>query len=381
MSAKHVANNGRGVRSSAPALNGASSGKLRYVLDRGPGITRKRQGHHFVYRDPAGKQIADRAELDRIKSIAVPPAWTEVWICPIANGHIQATGRDARGRKQYRYHPLWRKLRDADKYAHVAEFAVALPLINRRLKRDLAREGLPRDKVLAAVVRLMQHTLARAGNVEYEKANNSFGITTLKNRHVRIRGGIIEIDFNAKSKIRHHSVVSDRKLARILRNCRDLPGSELFQFVDDKGVTHSIDSGDLNDYLRQISGRDITAKDFRTWAATNLAMVEFANLTEPRPSKKTELLVVSRVAKYLGNTPSVCRKCYIHPTIIGAYHDGSIGKIVRRLGAKHFKPAIWTNGETLTRLLARSPSEALVERLKDSLEASRQRTLRLASAS
>ena len=381
MSAKQGANNRQGGGSSASALNGANSGKLRYVLDRGPGITRKRQGHHFVYFHPNGKRITGRAELDRIKSIAVPPAWTEVWICPIANGHIQATGRDARRRKQYRYHPLWRKVRDADKYAHVAEFANALPLINRRIKRDLARKGLPREKVLAAVVRLMQHTLARAGNVEYEKANNSFGITTLKNRHVRIRGGKIELDFNAKSKIRHHSVVSDRKLARILRNCRDLPGSELFQFVDDRGITHSIDSGDLNDYLREISGSDITAKDFRTWAATNLAMIEFANLTEPRPSKKTELVVVSKVAQYLGNTSSVCRKCYIHPTVIGAYHDGSIEKLVRRYGARHFKPAIWTNGATLTRLLAHSPSEALVERLKESIESSREKTLRLASAS
>lgn len=309
------------------ALLAAKAARLVYVSDHQPGISRTRQAGHFVYRDRRGVRIADGPTLVRIRSLAVPPAWTDVWICSQPNGHIQATGRDARGRKQYRYHPRWRQVRDETKYQHILEFARLLPSIQRQVEQDLGLPGLPRAKVLAAVVRLMQLTLARVGNSEYARQNHSFGLTTLRNRHVHINGGTIELDFTAKSNIEHHSVVSDRKLARIVKNCRDLPGSELFQFIDDEGHRHRVDSGDLNEYLRTISGLEISAKDFRTWAATNLAIRAFADLVENHPSKKGELAVIRKVAGQLRNTAAVCRKCYIHPEVIRAYHRGALAKL------------------------------------------------------
>jgi DNA topoisomerase I len=244
------------------AVVAAQTAHLRYVSDKRPGIVRERTSEGFVYRDPAGATIHDRDELARINSIAVPPAWTRVWICPHQNGHIQATGRDARGRKQYRYHARWRSVRDDSKFEHMLVFGSSLPAIRRQIDSDLGRAGLPREKVLAAVVRLMERTLARIGNPEYTRQNESFGLTTLRNHHVRIKSGQIELDFRAKSGVRHRSVVSDRKLARIVKRCRDLPGSELFQYIDNDGSRHSIDSGDVNEYLRAISGREITAKGF-----------------------------------------------------------------------------------------------------------------------
>jgi len=253
-----------------------------------------------------------------------PPAWTDVWICTDPNGHIQATGRDARSRKQYRYHRRWRTVRDETKYEHMLVFASCLLAIRHRVEADLARPGLPREKVLAAVVRLMERTLARVGNPEYARQNDSFGLTTLKTRHVRITRGQIELDFRAKSGVRHRSTVSDRKLARIVRNCHDLPGSELFQYVDDDGARHSIDSGDVNEYLRTISGHEITAKDFRTWAATNLAYLALRELSEERPTKKGILQAIKQVAEQLGNTPAVCRKSYIHPAVMECYLAGSL---------------------------------------------------------
>ena len=277
-----------------------------------------------VYRDNTGKEIIDAEVLARIKALVIPPAWTKVWICASADGHLQATGRDARRRKQYRYHARWRAVRDENKYEHLLDFARSLPAIRRRVNQDLLRPGLPREKVIAAVVRLMERTLVRVGNTEYARENHSFGLTTLQNRHVTIKRDQVTLDFRAKSGVQCYRVVSDKKLARILKNCRDLPGSELFQYLDENGERHSVDSSDVNDYLRNVSGRDITAKDFRTWAGTNLAIVAFCALKEEKPTKKSELEVVRSVAQQLGNTVSVCRKCYIHPAVISNYHGGAL---------------------------------------------------------
>ncbi|MGH7908164.1 MAG: DNA topoisomerase IB [Candidatus Binataceae bacterium] len=330
----------------------AKAAHLRYVNDRRPGIAREHGKDGFVYRDANGKIIDDPEQLARIKAIVIPPAWTGVWICPHASGHIQATGRDARGRKQYRYHPRWRAVRDETKYEHLVTFGKALPGIRRRVEADLAKRGLPREKVIAAVVRLLEMTLARIGNPEYARDNHSFGLTTLKNRHIRISRGQIELDFRAKHGIRHHSVVSDRKLARILKNCRDLPGSELFQYLDEAGERHSIDSGDVNDYLREISGCEITAKDFRSWSATNLALLALAALSEDKPTKKGELQVVRQVAQQLGNTPAVCRKCYIHPAVLEGYIDGALQPSLDVVSAGDDPPGMWAIERQLMRFLS-----------------------------
>jgi DNA topoisomerase I len=347
------------------ALSAAKSAKLRYVSDHQAGITRVRLHGHFGYRDAKGKEIKDLKVLARIKAIAVPPAWTNEWICASTEGHIQATGRDARRRKQYRYHARWRAVRDENKFEHLLEFARALPAVRRHIKKDLARPGLPREKVLAAVVRLMETTLARVGNTEYARENQSFGLTTLQNRHITIRRDRIELDFRAKSHVQYHRVVSDRKLARILKNCRDLPGSELFQYVDEDGERHSIDSSDVNEYLRQISGREITAKDFRTWAATNLAILAFCALKEEKPSKKSELLVIETVAKQLSNTAAVCRKCYIHPAVISGYHYGSLRESCTSVS--HRVSGIWMAEGRVRRLLTHSPDAGLAKTLRRSI--------------
>src|SRR5579863_6481366 len=320
------------MRAPAPEnVHAARAARLRYVSDRQPGISRRVVAAGFSYRDPEGRVIRSAAELARIKALAVPPAWTGVWICPLENGHLQATGRDARRRKQYRYHRRWRQTRDETKYEHMLEFGRGLPAIRRRIAADLGLAGLPREKVLAAVVRLMEDTLARVGNPEYAAQNNTFGLTTLRNRHVRIVRGRIELDFRAKHGIRHVSLVSDRKLARVVKNCRDLPGFELFQYIDEVGERHCIDSADVNDYLREISGRDITAKDFRTWAATNLAVLALAGQEQEPPTRKAQLAAIKQVARRLGNTPAVCRKCYIHPAVLEGYLDGSLRRTLAAL--------------------------------------------------
>jgi DNA topoisomerase I len=311
---------------SSEPLAAAKSAKLRYATDDEPGIRRAPSGKGFRYRGPDGKPLRAAEELRRIAALAVPPAWTGVWISPHPNAHLQATGRDARARKQYRYHPRWREARDETKYEHMRSFGAALPRIRRRVARDLERPGLPREKVLAAVIRLMERSLARIGNAEYARTNNSFGLTTLHNRHVRISGGRIELDFSAKSGLHHHSVISDRKLARILKRCRDLPGSELFQYVDEAGQRHRIASEDVNAYLRQISAQDVTAKDFRTWAATSLALFAIVKQAEIRPTKKQAAEVVRQVSQQLGNTPAVCRKCYIHPGLMAAWISGTFAE-------------------------------------------------------
>ncbi len=326
----------RAILEAVPADPAASAkaAQLRYVSDDGPGITRHNARHGFDYRDVHGELIGDIATLARIKSLVIPPAWTDVWICPIANGHLQATGRDARGRKQYRYHPRWRETRDETKYHRMLVFSRALPRLRARVEADLQRRGLPRERVLAAIVRLMELTLFRVGNAEYSRTNHSFGLTTLRSRHAIIAGDQIRLSFRGKSGVRQEGRITDRRLARIIKNCRDLPGYELFQYLDDDGTPRSVDSADVNDYLREISGEDITAKDFRTWAGTHLAAMALRELAAPdgaAAAKSTIVRAVERVAKHLGNTTAVCRKCYIHPAIFEGYVDGTL---LRALAAK-----------------------------------------------
>ena len=316
----------KGIDAPSP-VQAAKEAGLSYVSDTMPGIERKRAGKHFSYIGLDGKPIHDQEVLRRIRSLAIPPAWTAVWICPYPNGHIQAIGRDKRGRKQYRYHPRWREVRDESKYGKMLVFGRVLPAIRERVEADLRRRGLPRERVLAAVVRLMETTLFRIGNTEYAKANKSYGLTTLRNRHVEIEGSHIHLNFRGKHGIRHETDINDRRLARIIKDCRDLPGYELFQYLDEEGNRHTIDSADVNDYLREISGEEITAKDFRTWAATNLAALalqEFELFDTEAKRKRAVVRAVENVAKHLGNTPAICRRCYIHPAIFDGYLDGTL---------------------------------------------------------
>ncbi|HZV67438.1 MAG TPA: DNA topoisomerase IB [Telluria sp.] len=316
----------------ADAPSAARSAGLRYVHDSMPGIARLADGAAFRYADAHGEAVRDEATLARIKSLAIPPAWTEVWICARDNGHLQATGRDAKRRKQYRYHPRWRALRDEVKYERMLEFGKALPAIRRQVDAALALPGLPREKVLATIVYLLQVTLMRIGNEEYARSNHSFGLTTLRARHVRIDGSAVEFRFRGKSGVYHAIKVEDKRLARIIARARDLPGQELFQYVDDDGATHSVDSADVNDYLRGISGEDYTAKDFRTWAGTVLAALalrEFAQFDSPAQARKNIVRAIESVAEKLGNTPSICRKCYVHPALIDAYLEGAVLEALR----------------------------------------------------
>jgi DNA topoisomerase-1 len=310
---------------------------LRYSTDAAPGIRRRKRGNTFSYVDARGASLRDRDALKRIKRLAIPPAWADVWISPHENGHIQATGRDARGRKQYRYHTDWREQRDQNKFDRMIEFAQALPRIRRRVKRDLTRRGMPREKVLATVVRLLEATLIRVGNDEYARQNNSYGLTTMHNRHARVVGTQIHFTFRGKSAKRHEISVRDPKLARIVRHCQDLPGQELFGYEDENGQPHDVTSQDVNDYLRSVSGKDFTAKDFRTWAGTVLAAIalrEFEAATSKAEAKKNVLTAIEAVARMLGNTPAVCRKCYVHPRILDSYLDGSTIATIRQRAAR-----------------------------------------------
>jgi DNA topoisomerase-1 len=306
----------------------AKAAKLRYVSDRSRGIRRERTNDGFDYFGLDGAKITNVEELTRIRKLAIPPAYQDVWICPSPNGHLQATGRDARGRKQYRYHPRWREVRDEGKYGKMLIFGKVLPAIRAQAERDLSQPGLPREKILAAIVRLLEGTLIRVGNEEYAKTNNSFGLTTLRNRHVKVDGeSRISFDFRGKSGAEHHIDLRDRKLAKIVRRCQELPGQALFQYLDDEGQPHALGSDDVNEYLRDITGEEITAKDFRTWAATNLAALALQRLEvfdSQAKAKKNVLHAVEAVAKMLGNTPAICRKCYIHPAIFNGYLDGTL---------------------------------------------------------
>ncbi|HEV2127744.1 MAG TPA: DNA topoisomerase IB [Thermomicrobiales bacterium] len=306
---------------------------LRYILDDRPGITRRRAGKGFSYRDPNGERMTDTKVIERIKSLAIPPAWTEVWICPSPKGHLQATGRDAKGRKQYRYHPRWREVRDENKYEHVLAFGKALPSIRERVDADLRKHGLPKEKVLALVVRLLETTLIRVGNDQYAKENKSFGLTTMRDRHADIHGSTITFEFSGKGGIEHEVDLRDRRLARIVKQCQDIPGQHLFQYVDDEGNRQPIDSDDVNAYLKEITGADYTAKDFRTWAGTKLAaeaLAEFEEFDSETAAKKNVVDAIERVAGRLGNTTTICRKCYVHPAIIDAYMDGDTVESIRQ---------------------------------------------------
>jgi DNA topoisomerase-1 len=308
-------------------IEAATAARLRYVSDALPGIRRKRAGKGFSYTAPDGHPLRDGADLNRIRSLAIPPAWTDVWICPAANGHIQATGRDAKGRKQYRYHPRWREVRDENKYGRMLAFGRALPRIRRRVRRDLSLPGLPRQKVLATVVRLLEITLIRVGNEEYVRSNNSFGLTTMRDRHVSVNGSNIRFQFAGKSGKMHAVDLNNPRLARVVKRSRDLPGYQLFQYLDEEGNRQSIDAANVNEYLRSISAEEFTAKDFRTWAGTVLAayaLHELEAFDSDAQAKKNIVRAIESVAERLGNTAAICRNCYVHPEIINAYLDGSL---------------------------------------------------------
>jgi DNA topoisomerase-1 len=345
---------------SVPATNGR---KLRFTTDNSPGIRRVSAGTSFRYIGPSGKPVRDVTTLARIRALAIPPAWTDVWICPHADGHLQAVGRDARGRKQYRYHAGYRAARDDAKFGRMIAFGKVLPKIRRTVARDMARPGLPRRKVLAAVVRLLETSLIRVGNDEYAKSNNSFGLTTLTDDHVEIDGGLIRFEFRGKSGIDHEIDVTDRRLARIVQACQDLPGQELFQYVDEDGEVRDLGSGDVNEYLRAVAGDDFTAKDFRTWAGTvlaALALQEFEKFDTKTEAKRNVMAAIRSVAERLGNTPAVCRSCYVHPRVIDAYLQGTTLDTMRQRTAaamadvKHLKPEEAAVLALLQRRLARS---------------------------
>ncbi|MDN4040227.1 DNA topoisomerase IB [Massilia sp. YIM B02443] len=316
----------------ADPADAARAAGLRYVHDDRPGIRREAVKDGFRYLDAKGEPVTDESTLARIKRLVIPPAWTEVWICPQANGHLQATGRDARGRKQYRYHAKWREARDEVKYERMLKFGQALPLIRLEVDRALKLPGLPREKVLATIVYLLEATMMRVGNEEYARTNKSFGLTTLRNRHAKVDGSDVEFSFRGKSGVYHKVKVHDRRLARIVARSRDLPGQELFQYVDEDGATHSIDSSDVNDYLRTITGEEYTAKDFRTWSGTvlaALALQEFEKFDSEAQAKKNIVRAIESVAEKLGNTPSICRKCYVHPAVLDAYLEGAALEVLR----------------------------------------------------
>jgi DNA topoisomerase-1 len=335
------------MKAQLPAPESAKIAGLRYVNDeRTPGIRRLGSANRVRYVMPSGKCVP-AAELARIKALVIPPAWTDVWICPDALGHLQATGRDARGRKQYRYHPRWREVRDEVKYGRLIAFAEALPRIRQRTDADLRKNHLPREKVLAAAVQLLEKTLIRVGNEEYARDNGSVGLTTMREKHATIKGTTVRFEFKGKSGVEHAIDLQDARLARIIKAMRDLPGYELFQYIDEDGKRQSIDSADVNDYLREISGQDFTAKDFRTWAGTVLAakaLAEVANFKSSSEAKRNIVKAIESVAKKLGNTKAVCRKCYIHPAIFDAYLEGSMVKAMEQ-GARRMRIAALSGDE------------------------------------
>ncbi len=311
----------------AESRDDAEAAGLRYVSDQRPGITRSRRGDAFVYYRADGAPLTDERRLSRIKALVIPPAWTDVWICPSANGHLQATGRDSRGRKQYRCHAVFRAMRDMAKFEHIMHFAQVLPTIRDTVALHLGLRGMTREKVLATVVHLLETTLIRIGNDDYASQNNSFGLTTLRNGHARVEGAEIRFQFRGKSGKEWSLSLKNRRVARIIRSCQELPGQELLQYKDENGEPHAIDSSDVNDYLRQISGADISTKDFRTWAGTVMAaaaLSECAIFDSATQARRNIKAAIQKVSQRLGNTPAVCRKCYIHPDILTSYASGHL---------------------------------------------------------
>jgi DNA topoisomerase-1 len=346
-------------------VESAKAAGLRYVSDTKPGIRRKRSGKGFHYVDAEGKPVRDKETLARVRSLVIPPAWTGVWICPNPKGHLQATGRDARGRKQSRYHPRWREVRDETKYERMIIFGAALPGIRERVEQDLGLPGLPRPKVLATIVRLMETTLIRVGNEEYARQNGSYGLTTMRNKHVEVDGSTVTFHFQGKSRVQHTVDITDRRLARIVQRCQDIPGYELFQYVDKDGTHHSVDSADVNEYLREVSGEEFTAKDFRTWAGSVLAcevLWEFEKFESETEAKRNVVQAIKQVAARLGNTPSVCRKCYVHPVVLDCYMSGAMLEGVKRRVEEQEEgeaAALRRQEEVLLKLLRRQMEKAV----------------------
>jgi DNA topoisomerase-1 len=334
----------------------AAAAGLRYVLDDGPGLTRVRAGKGFSYRDAHGRTVRDPATIARVRKLAIPPAWTDVWICPNPTGHVQATGRDAKGRKQYRYHARWRETRDETKYRRLIAFARLLPRIRSRVHADLARNDLSRSKVVAAVVRLLETTLIRVGNEEYARQNRSYGLTTMKDSHVDVSGERVQFRFRGKSGRDHVIDLRDRRLSRIVKRLQELPGQQLFQYIGPNGRRRSIESADVNAYLREVAGGDFTAKDFRTWAGTVLAAWALNEATPPagRVAKRHVVRAIETVAARLGNTVSVCRKCYVHPAVVDAYLDGSLVRTLKaRLSAEARRSGLPDTEARVLQLLGR----------------------------
>jgi DNA topoisomerase-1 len=310
-----------------PAAESAQEAGLVYTSDLETGIRRVRKGKGFIYFGPDGKPVGDPSTLDRIRSLAIPPAWKNVWISTRSRGHLQATGRDARGRKQHRYHPRWREVRDADKFGRMAGFARVLPRIRGRVSRDLRRNGLPREKVVATIVRLLETTFARVGNEEYARQNRSFGLTTLRDRHVKVTGATVRFLFSGKSGREVQVGVTDRRVARVIKKCEELPGQLLFQYAGEDGERRAVTSDDVNEYIREASGEDYTAKDFRTWAATVLAacaLRELAGFESEAQAKHNVVAAIDTVAHKLGHTRAICRRAYVHPAVIDSYLNGTL---------------------------------------------------------
>ena len=342
MSSTNVRANGAADLPVAPQESAKAVG-LRYVSDETPGFRRVRKGTGFRYLRQNGKEIRDAKHLARIKALAIPPAWTDVWICPVANGHLQATGRDARGRKQHRYHTQWREARDETKYARMIGFARSLPKVRKSVARDLKLSGLSRRRVLATVVKLLEVSFIRVGNEEYARQNRSFGLTTLQDRHVKVNGAKMRFRFRGKSKKDHNVDIEDPRLAKIVKQCQELPGQELFQYLDDDGKRRDVKSEDVNEYLREVTGADFTAKDFRTWAGTVLAAMalqEFEKFDSQAQAKKNVVRAVEKVAERLGNTPTVCRKGYVHPAIIESYFEGTMVKALRQRAEERLRGSL-----------------------------------------
>lgn len=314
--------NENGTKASDESAVAAEQAGLRYVSDESPGYKRRINGKGFEYLDTQGRRIRDEQRLLRIKGLAIPPAWTDVWICPSSTGHIQATGRDARRRKQYRYHERWREIRDENKFGRLAAFAQVLPKIRRRIAKDMKLRGMPRHKVLATVVRLLERTFIRVGNEEYARENKSFGLTTMKNRHVAVKGARLRFRFRGKSGRQHEVDVTDQRIAKIVAKCQDLSGQDLFQYIDDNGEVRDVTSQDVNDYLREITDEDFTAKDFRTWAGTLLSALALnvqGGFETKRQAKANIRTAICAVSELLGNTPAICRRCYVHPAVLDTY--------------------------------------------------------------
>jgi DNA topoisomerase I len=345
----------RALREALEPRQAARVADLSYVTDAVPGIRRRRFGRGFRYYTSDGRPLRDRRERERIRGLVIPPAWRDVWICSDPQGHIQAIGRDARGRRQYRYHPRWRQLRDEAKFSRMVAFGRALPAIRARVEAALSRPGLSREKVLALVVRLLEITLIRVGNEEYARENASFGLTTLRRRHVAVSGGALRFRFRGKSRKEHAFGIRDRRLSRIVKRCQELPGQELFRYVDGHGRRRGVGSADVNDYLRAVSGRDFTAKDFRTWAGTvraAWALNALEPFASPRQATRNLTRAVASVAARLGNTPAVCRRCYIHPVVVESYLDGRLSAALRRPGARRKLDGLNPHESSVLQMLA-----------------------------